>query len=176
MRAAMAQGFQDSMKFMKESGMSEKEAMHMMIMTQYLDTLKEFASLFANERDRFIGHFSDRPAVVSHEASSHGSIVVPHGPSAVKDLEHQIREGFLQLEVTIGRDEHGMGNIGQLVTPQCLMLFLPNRSFLEGFEGEMGKIMKNKEHIDDHISCFQGVANGHLHTTYRSPLGTPWKR
>ncbi|CAK8995530.1 unnamed protein product [Durusdinium trenchii] len=117
MRAAMAQGFQDSMKFMKESGMSEKEAMHMMIMTQYLDTLKEFASLFANERDRFIGHFSDRPAVVSHEASSHGSIVVPHGPSAVKDLEHQIREGFLQLEVTIGRDEHGMGNIGIRLEP-----------------------------------------------------------
>mmetsp|Transcript_17379 Transcript_17379/g.40920 ORF Transcript_17379/g.40920 Transcript_17379/m.40920 type:complete len:287 (+) Transcript_17379:57-917(+) len=70
MRAAMAQGFQDSMRFMKDSGMSEKEAMHMMIMTQYLDTLKEFAG-------------------------SHGSIVVPHGPSAVKDLESQIREGFL---------------------------------------------------------------------------------
>ena len=31
MRAAMAQGFQDSIKFMKESGMSEKEAMHMML-------------------------------------------------------------------------------------------------------------------------------------------------
>eukprot|EP00435_Cladocopium_sp_Y103_P011258 s3545_g2.t3 len=71
MRAAMAQGFQDSMKFMKESGMSEKEAMHMMIMTQYLDTLKEFAN-------------------------SHGSIVVPHGPSAVGDLQGQIRDGFLQ--------------------------------------------------------------------------------
>ncbi|CAE7845884.1 HIRL2 [Symbiodinium microadriaticum] len=70
MRAAMAQGFQDSMKFMKESGMNEKEAMHMMIMTQYLDTLKEFAG-------------------------SHGSIVVPHGPSAVGDLSSQIREGFL---------------------------------------------------------------------------------
>ncbi|CAJ1429242.1 unnamed protein product [Effrenium voratum] len=70
MRAAMAQGFQDSMRFMKESGMSEHEAMHMMIMTQYLDTLKEFAG-------------------------SHGSIIVPHGPSAVKDLESQIREGFL---------------------------------------------------------------------------------
>jgi len=70
MRSAMAQGFQDSMKFMKESGMSEKEAMHMMIMTQYLDTLKEFSS-------------------------SHGSIVVPHGPSAVGDLQSQIREGFL---------------------------------------------------------------------------------
>jgi len=71
MRAAMAQGFQDSMKFMKDSGMSEKEAMHMMIMTQYLDTLKEFAG-------------------------SHGSIVVPHGPSAVGDLQGQIRDGFLQ--------------------------------------------------------------------------------
>ena len=28
-------------------------------------------------------------------AGSHGSIIVPHGPSAVKDLESQIREGFL---------------------------------------------------------------------------------
>ncbi|CAE7571332.1 HIRL2, partial [Symbiodinium sp. CCMP2456] len=55
MRAAMAQGFQDSMKFMKESGMNEKEAMHMMIMTQYLDTLREFAgshgSIVASEAD-----------------------------------------------------------------------------------------------------------------------------
>merc|ERR1712083_1157823 len=70
MRAAMAQGFKDSITFMKESGMSEQEAMHMMITTQYLDTLKEFAG-------------------------SHGSIIVPHGPSAVKDIESQIREGFL---------------------------------------------------------------------------------
>merc|ERR1712151_436591 len=70
MRAAMAQGFKDSITFMKESGMSEQEAMHMMIATQYLDTLKEFAG-------------------------SHGSIIVPHGPSAVKDIESQIREGFL---------------------------------------------------------------------------------
>jgi len=70
MRAAMAQGFQDSMKIMKDAGMSEHEAMHMQIMTQYLDTLKDFAS-------------------------SHGSIIVPHGPSAVKDVESQIREGFL---------------------------------------------------------------------------------
>ena len=32
------------MDFMKQSGMSEQEGMHMMIMTQYLDTLKEFAA------------------------------------------------------------------------------------------------------------------------------------
>jgi len=70
MRAAIAQGFSDSMKFMTKSGMSEEQAMHMMIMTQYLDTLKDFSG-------------------------SHGTIVVPHGPSAVKDLESQIREGFL---------------------------------------------------------------------------------
>ena len=28
-------------------------------------------------------------------SGSHGSIVVPHGPSAVGDLQSQIREGFL---------------------------------------------------------------------------------
>ena len=28
----------------------------------------------------------------------------------------------------------------------------------------------------DCTSCFQGATNGYLHTTYRSPLGTPWKR
>jgi len=70
MRSAIAQGFQDSMKFMTESGMSNKDAMHMMIMTQYLDTLKEFAN-------------------------GKASIMVPHGPSAVKDIESQIRDGFL---------------------------------------------------------------------------------
>merc|ERR1712050_442352 len=70
MRAAMAQGFKDSMMFMQESGMSSKESMHMMVMTQYLDTLKEFAN-------------------------GKSSIMVPHGPSAVKDMEAQIRDGFL---------------------------------------------------------------------------------
>merc|ERR1711920_1000090 len=70
MRAAIAQGFKDSMVFMQESGMSGKESMHMMVMTQYLDTLKEFAN-------------------------GKSSIMVPHGPSAVKDMESQIRDGFL---------------------------------------------------------------------------------
>jgi len=70
MRAAIAQGFKDSMVFMNESGMSNKEAMHMMIMTQYLDTLKDFAN-------------------------GKSSIMVPHGPGAVKDLESQIRDGFV---------------------------------------------------------------------------------
>jgi len=69
MRSAMAHGMKDSMNFMKDSGMSEGEAQHMMVMTQYLDTLKDFAN-------------------------SKSSIMVPHGPSAVRDIEAQIRNGF----------------------------------------------------------------------------------
>merc|ERR1711920_274004 len=69
MRSAIAQGMKDSIAFMKESGMSEGEAQHMMVMTQYLDTLKDFAN-------------------------SKSSIMVPHGPSAVRDIEAQIRNGF----------------------------------------------------------------------------------
>merc|ERR1712050_11387 len=69
MRSAMAQGFKDSMMFMQESGMSPGEAMHMMVMTQYLDTLKEFAN-------------------------GKSSIMVPHGPSAVQDMQKQIQDGF----------------------------------------------------------------------------------
>merc|ERR1740121_3479016 len=69
MRSAMAQGFKDSMVFMQESGMSSNEAMHMMVMTQYLDTLKEFAN-------------------------GKSSIMVPHGPSAVTDMQKQIEAGF----------------------------------------------------------------------------------
>merc|ERR1719277_2514086 len=69
MRAAMAQGYKDSMVFMQESGMTSKESMHMMVMTQYLDTLKDFAN-------------------------GKSSIMVPHGPSAVKDMQKQIEDGF----------------------------------------------------------------------------------
>jgi len=93
MRAAIAQGFSDSMTFMTKTGMNEEQAMHMMIMTQYLDTLKDFAG-------------------------SHGTIVVPHGPSAVKDLESQIREGFLTTQTTRApaqqqiKDSSGRGIFG----------------------------------------------------------------
>eukprot|EP00443_Scrippsiella_acuminata_P018500 CAMPEP_0115211204 /NCGR_PEP_ID=MMETSP0270-20121206/22643_1 /TAXON_ID=71861 /ORGANISM="Scrippsiella trochoidea, Strain CCMP3099" /LENGTH=253 /DNA_ID=CAMNT_0002624885 /DNA_START=51 /DNA_END=809 /DNA_ORIENTATION=+ len=40
MRKAIADGFRDSMKSMEEGGISAQAAMHMMITTQYLDTLK----------------------------------------------------------------------------------------------------------------------------------------
>ena len=44
----------------------------MMMVTQYLDVLKEFA------------------------ASGKATMVVPHGPSAVSDIESQVRHGFMQ--------------------------------------------------------------------------------
>jgi len=68
MRSAIAQGFKDSMETMQESGMSSQESMHMMVMTQYLDTLKEFSN-------------------------GKASIMVPHGGSGAKDMQAQIRDG-----------------------------------------------------------------------------------
>eukprot|EP00443_Scrippsiella_acuminata_P048428 CAMPEP_0115195906 /NCGR_PEP_ID=MMETSP0270-20121206/14818_1 /TAXON_ID=71861 /ORGANISM="Scrippsiella trochoidea, Strain CCMP3099" /LENGTH=317 /DNA_ID=CAMNT_0002609235 /DNA_START=75 /DNA_END=1028 /DNA_ORIENTATION=- len=72
MRTAIADGFKDSMASMSDGGLSPQEAMHMMITTQYLDTLKDFAN-----------------------NPNHSSIMVPHGPGAVKDIEAQVRDGFI---------------------------------------------------------------------------------
>ncbi len=47
--------------------MEPKEVVHMMLVTQYLDVLKDFAQ------------------------SGRSSILVPHGPSAVGDMEAQVR-------------------------------------------------------------------------------------
>ena len=44
MCAAMAHGILESMHLIKASGMSESEAMQMMVTTQYLDTLKDFSN------------------------------------------------------------------------------------------------------------------------------------
>jgi len=72
MRAAIAEGFKDSMVSMSEGGLAPQEAMHMMVTTQYLDTLKDFAN-----------------------NPNKSSIMVPHGPGAVKDIEAQVRDGFI---------------------------------------------------------------------------------
>jgi len=72
MRTAIADGFKDSMLSMSEGGLNPQEAMHMMVTTQYLDTLKDFAN-----------------------NPNHSPIMVPHGPGAVKDIECQVRDGFI---------------------------------------------------------------------------------
>jgi len=72
MRTAIAQGFKDSMISMSDGGLDPQQAMHMMVTTQYLDTLKDFAN-----------------------NPNHSAIMVPHGPGAVKDIEAQVRDGFI---------------------------------------------------------------------------------
>jgi len=44
MRRAIADGFRESMTSMSQGGLSPQEAMHMMITTQYVDMLKDFAT------------------------------------------------------------------------------------------------------------------------------------
>jgi len=79
MRVAMAEGFKDSIAMMNESGLKPPEAMHMMVMTQYVDALKDFA------------------------VNGNSSVMLPSGPGAVKDLESQVRDGFLASSSLFGK-------------------------------------------------------------------------
>jgi len=72
MRKAMAQGTKESMDSMSSGGLTKEDAMHMMITTQYLDTLKDFAS---------------------NPMSS--SVMLPKKGDALKDMETQVRDGLL---------------------------------------------------------------------------------
>lgn len=77
MRHAITDGFRGSIESMKGScGMEPTEVVHMMLVTQYLDTLKTFAE------------------------SGKATMVVPHGPSAVADIESQVRNGFMQASMS----------------------------------------------------------------------------
>lgn len=72
MRKAIADGFRDSMDSMNRGGLTPQESMHMMVTTQYLDTLKDFAN---------------------NPTSS--SIMVPHGPGVSQNISEQVRDGFI---------------------------------------------------------------------------------
>lgn len=71
MRVAIATGFKDSMMAMREGGLSAQEAIHMMVTTQYLDTIKDFAT--------------------NHNQSS---IMVTHSPGAIEEIQKQVKSGF----------------------------------------------------------------------------------
>ena len=66
---AIVGGFRKSVEEMKECGLEAQDSIHMMLVTQYLDTLKEFSK-------------------------TSSAIMVPHGPGALKDIEAQVRDGF----------------------------------------------------------------------------------
>ncbi|EKX40773.1 hypothetical protein GUITHDRAFT_158272 [Guillardia theta CCMP2712] len=73
MRHAITNGFKSSIESMQEScGLQPSEVVHMMLVTQYMDVLKDFAQ------------------------SGRATMVVPHGPSALSDVEQQVRGGFQQ--------------------------------------------------------------------------------
>lgn len=72
MRKAMADGVRESMESMTAAGLTPHDAMHMMVTTQYIDTLKDFA-----------------------QNPNSSAIMVPSGPGAARDLEAQIRDGFI---------------------------------------------------------------------------------
>jgi len=72
MRSAITEGFKGSVQLMQDCGMTTKETIYMMMVTQYMDTMKEFAN-------------------------QNASIMVPHGPGALKDIEAQVREGFTSM-------------------------------------------------------------------------------
>jgi len=71
MRIAIASGFKDSMSAMATGGLTPQEAIHMMVTTQYLDTMKDFAT---NE--------------------SKSTIMVAHSPGAIEDIQKQVMSGF----------------------------------------------------------------------------------
>jgi len=70
MRQAITEGFQESVKSMQECGLGTQDTIVMMMVTQYLDTLKEFKD-------------------------GKASIMVPHGAGGMKNLESQVRDGFI---------------------------------------------------------------------------------
>lgn len=73
MRNAITDGFKDSVLTMKEKcGLEAGEVVHMMLVTQYLDTLKDFAM------------------------NGKSAMVVPHGLSAVTEMQNAVRDGTLQ--------------------------------------------------------------------------------
>eukprot|EP00287_Rhodomonas_sp_CCMP768_P016039 CAMPEP_0196756894 /NCGR_PEP_ID=MMETSP1091-20130531/102594_1 /TAXON_ID=302021 /ORGANISM="Rhodomonas sp., Strain CCMP768" /LENGTH=255 /DNA_ID=CAMNT_0042105597 /DNA_START=146 /DNA_END=913 /DNA_ORIENTATION=+ len=76
MRQAITEGFKGSITSMQDScGLDAREVIHMMITTQYLDVLKNFAE------------------------SGKATMVVPHGPSAVSDISAQVSNGFAQAKM-----------------------------------------------------------------------------
>jgi len=66
-RVAIATGFKEGMSAMTAGGLTPQEAISMMITTQYLDTMKDFAT-----------------------NASNSSIMVAHSPGAIEDIQKQV--------------------------------------------------------------------------------------
>jgi len=79
MRKAITGGFQESITVMKDNcGLDAADVVHMMLVTQYMDTLKDFAT------------------------TGKSSIVLSHNPSAMADIESQVKNGFTNAKSNLG--------------------------------------------------------------------------
>eukprot|EP01062_Namystynia_karyoxenos_P001975 TRINITY_DN1068_c0_g1_i1.p1 TRINITY_DN1068_c0_g1~~TRINITY_DN1068_c0_g1_i1.p1 ORF type:complete len:329 (+),score=107.54 TRINITY_DN1068_c0_g1_i1:105-989(+) len=91
MRREIATGFKNSIvdltgeEDMHSNQLTAQGVVHMMLVTQYLDVLKEFAS------------------------SGRSSMVVPHGAGFVSDVENQVRTGFWSAQELKQRGPSGAG-------------------------------------------------------------------
>ncbi|KAJ3694127.1 hypothetical protein LUZ60_009607 [Juncus effusus] len=74
-RKAIVDGLRDSVLGFSGNvpGTTSKDVMDLILLTQYLDTMKEIGA-----------------------ASKSSTVILPHGPGAVKDIATEIRDGFLQ--------------------------------------------------------------------------------
>ena len=76
MRQAITDGYKTSIDNMKGStGLEPKEVVHMMLVTQYMDVLKDFA------------------------VSGKSSLVLPGGPDALSNIENSIRNWFMSAKM-----------------------------------------------------------------------------
>jgi regulator of protease activity HflC (stomatin/prohibitin superfamily) len=70
MRAAIINGFKENIDNMRDAGITPEASIHMMLTTQYFDTLQKF---------------SDKS----------NAIMIPSGPGAVNDATAQVRDGMI---------------------------------------------------------------------------------
>jgi regulator of protease activity HflC (stomatin/prohibitin superfamily) len=70
MRAAIINGFKENIDNMRDAGITPEASIHMMLTTQYFDTLQKF---------------SDKS----------NAIMIPSGPGAVNDAAAQVRDGMI---------------------------------------------------------------------------------
>jgi regulator of protease activity HflC (stomatin/prohibitin superfamily) len=71
MRAAIINGFKENIENMGNAGIGAEASVHMMLTTQYFDTLQKFAG-------------------------EGNAIMIPSGAGAVGDMSAQVRDGMLQ--------------------------------------------------------------------------------
>lgn len=88
MRTAIADGYKGSIDAMtQEIGLPPKDVIHMIMMTQYLDNMDSYAK------------------------NTSSSILLPHGPGVVSDLERQVKQGFSQPDKVSAKQNSFFGSL-----------------------------------------------------------------